>query len=303
MRTLEYPLEPGDYLVTIDVDGDGKQEVIAQFGMRPEWPAYRGVVCYNADGSQRWRHEFHRAMTFGSETFSDAYAPRFFMVGDFDRDGRVETVVVVQHDLYYPTLIACLDASSGKLKEEYWHSGHLHALHHQEIGDGGASELIAIGENNAYDMAALTVLDLRALSGHSPALPAYTPHDVPVGTEKYYLLFPRSDVKKVASHKRNVTRSAEARADGSLQVWVAERVDREWYPLIYSFGTSMKCVRVEADDRYIILHRKLETEGKLTQKLDAQYYEELRQGVLYWDGGKFAKEPTMNKTYVSLAQK
>jgi hypothetical protein len=52
-----------------------------------------------------------------------------------------------------------------------------------------------------------------------------------------------------------------------------------------------------------MLHQKLEAEGKLTKKLDKQYYEDLRKRVLYWDGEKFVKEPTMNKNYLKAAHK
>ena len=52
-----------------------------------------------------------------------------------------------------------------------------------------------------------------------------------------------------------------------------------------------------------MLHQKLEAEGKLTKKLDKQYYEDLRKRVLYLDGEKFVKEPTMNKNYLKAAHK
>jgi hypothetical protein len=155
-----------------------------------------------------------------------------------------------------------------------------------------------VGENNAFDMASLAVLDPRALSGHSPAVPAFTPKDLPAATEKYYILFPRSDLKKFAHHKRNVAAASELQPDGLLRVDVAEDwADFGFYPLFYFFDRSMRCVRVMGEDTFINFHHKLEAEGKLTRKLDAQYYEELRQGVLYWDGEKFVHEPTMNKYY------
>ena len=52
-----------------------------------------------------------------------------------------------------------------------------------------------------------------------------------------------------------------------------------------------------------MLHQKLEAEGKLTKKLDKQYYEDLRKNVLYWDGEKFVIEPTLNQNYLKAVQK
>lgn len=67
--------------------------------------------------------------------------------------------------------------------------------------------------------------------------------------------------------------------------------------LLHFFDNKMNCVKVSDDDKFTALHQKLEAEGKLTKKLDKQYYEDLRKSVLYWDGEKFLKEPTMNKNY------
>jgi hypothetical protein len=306
LRTGQPTYEPDKYLVTVDVDGDGKKEVIAAFGLFNSsglWPRRDTVVCYDADGSTRWVSKLGRKMTFGTEVFSDDYAVRQILVKNPDKIGAVEVLAVFGHEPYYPSGIARLDAPTGRVLCEYWHSGVLAALDYRDIDGDGTAELLAIGENNAYNMGSLAVFNPRVLSGHSPASPPYTPRDIPNGTEKYYLLFPRCDLRKLASHKRNVAQNAVLQADGLFRVDVAERVDNTWYPLLYFFDDSMKCVRVEGEDTFITVHRKLEAEGKLTRKLDAQYYEELRQGVLYWDGEKFVHKPTMNRNYVNVAQK
>ncbi len=300
LRTGIPAYEPDKYLVTVDVDGDGKGEVIAAFGLYSGstlWPMRDAVVCYNSDGSNRWICRFSRRMTFGTELLSDDYRVRQILVINRDKVGATEILVLFGHDIYYPSGITKLDASTARVIDEYWHSGNLAALEYLDIDGDDIAELVAVGENNAYDKASLAVFDPRALSGHSPAPPGYTPHRTTAGTEKYYVLFPRCDVQKVASHKRNVAEVAEVLHDGLLRVGVAEKVNNTWCPLLYFFDASMRCVRVEGEDTFINLHHRLEAEGKLTRKLDAQYYEELRQGVLYWDGDKFVKEPTMNKYY------
>jgi hypothetical protein len=300
LRTEIPGYEPDKYLVTVDVEGDGKKEVIAAFGLfngSMLWPMRDAVVCYNSDGSTRWLTKLGRQMTFGTELYSDDYPVRQILVAARSEEGAVDVLALITHYAYYPSAIARLDASTGRVLNEYWHSGILGSLEHRDIDGDGIAELVAVGENNGYDMASLAVLDPRELSGHSPAPANYTPQGLPTGTEKYYLLFPRSDLKRFASHKRNVAESPRFAKDGLMRVYVAERVENIWHPLIYCFDKSMKCIRVEGEDTFINLHRRLEAEGKLTRKLDAQYYEELRQSVLYWDGEKFVKEPTMNKYY------
>ena len=64
----------------------------------------------------------------------------------------------------------------------------------------------------------------------------------------------------------------------------------------------MKCIKVLPDDEFMQFHRRMEAEGKLKNKVDERYVEELRQRVQYWDGEKFVHEPTMNKRYKDMVQ-
>jgi hypothetical protein len=208
-------------------------------------------------------------------------------------------IVAANHDQYYPTVVLRLNGSDGKLLGEYWHSGNFVQVGHADLDGDGIEELFFVGEDNGFDLAALLVLDPRKISGHSPAPPAYTPQNVPVGSEKFCILFPRNDLKPLATHKRNRARALQLSGDSALSVPVSEEVgpSRE-YSTIFHFNSSMQCTGVVGSDPFVTLHKKLEAEGKLTRKLDAAYYEELGRGVRYWDGEKFVSEPTMNKRYV-----
>jgi hypothetical protein len=86
--------------------------------------------------------------------------------------------------------------------------------------------------------------------------------------------------------------------DGSIEIRSEEITDGVSYDLIYYFNRTMKCIVVQASDSFMKLHQRLEAEGKTKTIADAHYFEQLRQGVLYWDGEKFVHEPTMNKRYV-----
>ncbi|MEK9136544.1 MAG: hypothetical protein AAB393_05430, partial [Bacteroidota bacterium] len=55
--------KPEQYLATVDVDGDGRREVIAIFYGDLGELLKNVVVCYNADGSQRWTHTVSRKIT------------------------------------------------------------------------------------------------------------------------------------------------------------------------------------------------------------------------------------------------
>lgn len=288
-----------DCLVSVDVDNDGSTEVIASFGrLGPELK--NTIICFSGNGSEKWRYEFHRNMIFGSEAFSDDYSTYMIAVGDFDKDGQVEVIAIENHEAFYPTAVICLDARSGTLSHEYWNSGNLTSLLHWDLDGDGKDEIIAGGENNAYNLAALLVLDSRAISGHAPASPEYSPLNVNEGIEKYYLLFPRNDLEPFAFHKRNRFDGIVMRSDG-MEVHVGEEIGTTHYLVYYVLDSSMRCSSVSDTDPFTNLHHKLEAEGKLTKRLDAEYYEDLRKGVRYWDGEKFVNTPTVNKRYFGTA--
>lgn len=299
-KLLEQGLEPNDYVQIIDVDGDGKREVLSIYGFLPDSTNKHTIFCNNADGSEKWKYTIHRNMTFGNETFSDDYSFHSIESGDFDNNGKIEVIATVLANLFYPTTILRFDASTGKLLEEYWHSGNLFTMKHRDIEDDRNEEIFISGCNNGYDLACLSVFDSRNILGHSPAPPAYTPIGIPNGSEKYYILFPRTDIKAFTDFKRNVSKSLYFTKEGLLRVYVSEQFPANLsYTLFYYFDSTMKCVRVDADDRYIIFHRQLEAEGKLTRKVDYEYFEDLRRQVQYWDGEKFVNYPTMNKKYIA----
>jgi hypothetical protein len=304
---LEYiarntPYESVDNFVrAVDVDNDGANEVIAVFGLLSQ-PIAEGknvVTCYGSDGSARWKYPFHRKMTFGNEAFSDDYHLTKIMVEDFDNDGRVEVIATATHSPYYPTAIIRLDAQRGVFQSEYWNSGLLAASHQADLDGDGIVELLFGGTNNGYNQAALVVLDPRAIDGHSPAPSAYLPVGIPTGREKYYLLFPKSDLLSVSTEKRNRISSIRLTSEGLLEVRSLEVGEGGRFPkeLHYYFDSAMRCVRVTATDYFEEAHRKLEAEGKLTTKLSEQYFEELRQGIRYWDGEKFVKEAVKSGRY------
>ncbi len=293
-------IDPSQVLAIEDVDGDGKNEILATFGWIPRSPMLNAVVCYNADGRERWKYEFHRHMTFGEETFSDDYRFVSMMVGDFERDGSYEVVAVIRHNPYWPCAIVRLDARNGTLLSEYWHSGWIESLNHKDIDGDGVEELFFAGENNSFDLPSLIVLDPRNMEGHAPAKDKFVPQGVQKGKEKYYILLPPPDLRTLAPRARNYAALLTFPADGSIDIREHTGLEPLSPPIaevVFSFDRSLNCLKATPTDDFKVFHRRMEAEGKLTKKVDEHYSEELRQGVQYWDGKKFVHEPTMNKRY------
>jgi hypothetical protein len=284
-------------LVTADVNNDGENEVVAIFGWSSELKWRNVIKCYNADGKDRWDYVFHRNLKFGNQDMTDSYGLHSMIVDDFEKDGTMEVMALAGHSQYYPTALVKIDASTGKLLSEYWHSGHVKIFVSRDFDGDGNKEILLGGVNNGYNLASVAVIDPRRLQGHSPAPPAYAPIGIADGSERYYILFPRTDLKKFAGGLRNTVMDIWFPNTGPFTVGVDEPLGQERCPIIYSFDSKMRCVGADGHDSFVTLHRKLESEGKVSRKIGKEYYEELQHGVLYWDGERFVNEPTSNSHY------
>ena len=289
-----------NFVTTVDVDGDGMNEIIAIYGWcsQPLAEKANTMVCYNYNKEERWRYEFHRQIKFGSERFSDDFGFVIMSVGDFDKNGLIEVVAVASHYPYYPTAIIRFDARTGNVLDEYWHSGIISYGIETDLDRDGIDELIFIGTNNGFNQASLLVLDPRKMSGHAPAPVDYIPLDIQESREKYYILLPQTDLCKAERVKRNGVAHISITADSLLQVdtWEVQN-DKSRPGIIYYFDVAMRCVRVDANDYFVKAHQQMAEKGNLLNKLDKKYYDELRENIRYWDGEKFVNTPTVNKKY------
>ena len=290
-------------LTTMDVEGDGRNEILAIFGWAGGVPLANSVACFNADGTERWKREIRPHMTFGNKALFDDYLVTSMMVGDFDRDGRNEVITVARNSLYWPSVIDRFDAQNGTLLGEYWHSGWLYSLDHRDIDGDGVEEIFVVGENNSFDLASMVVLDPRRIEGHAPANNEFIPQGVRTGTEKYYVLLPRSDIQKLGSFPRNQASNITFKSDGSIEVAAHDRLAELDYNVFFYFTTTMVCTKAIPSDNFTTFHQRWEAEGKLSKKSPDQISDELRQAVAYWDGEKFVHQPTKNRRYEEIAKK
>lgn len=284
---------PSRALMTYDVDGDGELEILAIFGwtqikhmsVNPE----NLVLCLNADGTEKWHYEVHRNITIGGVAFPDNYKAQFLMTGDFDRDGDPEVLVGATHNPWYPFVIIRLRARDGSFVSEYWHNGATPYIVQKDLDGDGLEELLFAGQNNRFAKACLLVLDPRNISGHGPAPQGFAPDGVLPGKEKYYLLFPRTDLIARADDITNRAFNLNLRANGQIEMIVQEPLDFDRAELYYYLDSDMRCVRLGISDHFTAVHERFQREGVLKRPIDSAYVERVRTGIEYWDGERFVK--------------
>jgi hypothetical protein len=295
-----------------DVDGDGKREVlflVPEPGI-PIGRVIKSLVCYDPNGNERWRFKYHPEMVFGRDSFSGDYvfeAP--LLLDHSDNDGRQEIVFVAHHGTWWPSVVGRIDAKNGTILSEYWHPGWIKVLP-EVIDENGIKRIIGAGYNNAFGKSALVVLDSRRVGGHAPATAEFTPQGIGEATEVFYALLPKTDLDMLGSYNPSAS-FIYRNSRGLIEVQSARTVPGEKTVeggvietvrviVYFYFDSGLNCVDVKLGDDFINYHTRLEKQGKLTKKLDAQYLEELRRGVEYWDGEKFVKGVAMNKKYSSM---
>jgi ElaB/YqjD/DUF883 family membrane-anchored ribosome-binding protein len=273
-------------LKVCDVDGDGKNEVLGVTGFKPSLSRGNAIFCFKSDGRPLWEYRLHGSVRSGSRTFSDDYRSMALLVGDFDRDRRVEVVVLAQHMPWEPSVLLLLDAATGKPRGEYWHLGHFSEMLNYDVDKDGIEEIVGVANNNAYNGNSVIVLDPRAMSGQAPAPGDKRLLDIAPGSQKFFVLLPRSDLEKASLELKPSAGRLVRTANGTLMVSSTEALGPDRVDLIFEFDSKMECIGVKATDHFLGVHRKLEREGILTRSVDGQYLEDLRKGVQYWDGEK-----------------
>lgn len=286
----EAPYSQEHYFTVADVDGDGKNEVLLQMGWVKERPEQNSILCFNADGSERWRFQFRRTVPIQSESVTDDFMCDYFSVKDFDGDGKMDIVALFRHSTYSPSAIVRLDASNGTLRGEYWHAGWLYRIGEFSMPNSAITMIVAGGINNGLRLADVLVLDPRNLSGQTPTSKGYTIPTVGRGSQEQYITFPRNGPEQLKTQLYNETRNLRV-ANDNIVAFVAEHFEGKLYVVAtVQFDNNMNILAVTPHDDFRAYITELRKNGATSVKDPADYLSGFRSGIRYWNGQSFVSE-------------
>jgi hypothetical protein len=288
----------------LDIDGDSKNEVLFH-GYKQSALSDDTLWCFNADGTIRWKHGMGEAVNFGGVNFSrlpDWEVGRSIAIRR-SRGARTQLFMWGSFAPYWPTKLAELDPLTGRELQSYWNRGGLSTTVEADIDGDGIRELVCGGTNDHFNSACVIVFDPANVRGAGTSEPEILSAGLGRGSEKYYLLLPRTSFGEALSPTEyNFVSVLQVSEHGNITLQTDETPgsDIDHPPgIVYSFDREMRPTFVLGNDYFLTEYERAWQKGLVHEKLSASYYENLKNSIRYWDGEKFVKEPTMNKYHLA----
>ncbi|MGB7296738.1 MAG: VCBS repeat-containing protein [Candidatus Aminicenantales bacterium] len=275
-------------LVMKDINRDGKVEVLFSTQAKDDMTGEGEIFCFGAGGDQVWHQKVGRQVEFGGRTYSADFRVGGFDTVDIDDDGNLEILIFAFHYPHSPTQLLILD-SEGKALADFFNFGQMHDFLLCDLDGDGRKELLVTAQNDEYGKGCLIVFDASRVGGCSPQITEYPGEGFTPGTEKYYILFPRTDVDLILFPLKESMHGINLLQNGRIQLNAAIS------QLYFELDAELRPLDVKGSDYFRDHHRELKAAGKITSVLDDAYYEKLKKGVLYWDGTEWTSTPTMNR--------
>jgi hypothetical protein len=267
-----------DLYQIVDLDGDGRPEVLFNLRFQTASTSYGKLICFDSAGRIRWEYSYGRAKKWEDRVFNEHYAGR--LVRPVSAGGRNYVLVSATHNTWFPCQVSLLDASTGELVSEYWHPGWLTSFQTHDLDGDGNPEILLGGTNNpgvnCLGNAALVALKIP----FSPP-PGKTPEEERTwkfgGGEFRYCIFPSADLFLIRNQKLFVERLWVG-VRGNVEALVSNTIDAG---LHYSLDNAFGPLDLVPQDSFLIMHKKLRQEGLVDHDVTEEELASLNRTYLY----------------------
>jgi len=275
------------YLIIKDINSDGQKEVIFNALTKNQLRS-RKLYCFSNKGEELWSFQAGREITFGPTTFSPDYWMKGFLAEDLDGDGKDEIFIICNNRFYEPTQFVVLNSEGGSLGT-YWNYGRLTDINFIDINYDGLSEILLCGTNNEFESPCLIVFELNSIKGGSPCKSENNWEDIEPGTEKYYLVFPRTDVDRYYFAIDSFKTIDNLRNNRLSVTTIISNI-------AYELDYSLKLLDIRISHLFQELHNKALREGAISTDIIDQE-KKLAENILYFNGEKWTATPSMSNSW------
>lgn len=197
-RPAEQGGEPESRPLIVDLDGDGKREVLFTRAPDDVGPGSLNeeLVCFDSAGNVRWTYAPGAKVSTSREQFPPPYRIRAVVARESGPGKAALLLVASFHSIHFPSQLAAL-SPQGKVEREYWHSGHMAQVFLGDLDGDGSTELYLTAFHNVSKSAAVIALDPRNFGGASEeADPAYQLTGMDPAREMGRILIPQSEMTR-----------------------------------------------------------------------------------------------------------
>lgn len=293
-----------DNVILSDLDEDGKNEILTINTSSPDTLINRTVFCYNNDGSLKWKFEAPpHNISYSGNKFDDNFMYSLLVPSDFKINGHKYFVTSGNIKQYFPCELA-IHTIDGSVIASYWHSGTLIQIKILDLDSDGREEIYTSGVNNKARSSCLAVFDPIIMRGSSYLTNPL--NDSVKGTEKYYIVFPRTFFSYLSPEGYSYAVSIYQKTPERLVIGVVETINGNPYEdlnphILYEFDEKMNILNAALSSSFSSRYEEMKDDpAKNLPEINnwRQYQDSLKNAVRYWDGDKFVNEPVMNKYYL-----
>lgn len=270
----------------MDIDGDSRKEVLLTGSNYESELTANKVYCYNSDGSLRWTQSPPEPISFGDLSHTSTMNWEildFFTLNSTENSARL---FVASNSSWFPSVLFELNPSDGEILQSYWHPGWIWVNNVYESANNENDQIILGATNNSYQKAALVVLDPNNINGHAPLKEYYKPNTVSRAAENHYILFKPSRLNELFGNQLYNQISRLRLTDGrGLMVRAVENIgdSSERVTVMYTLNKNFKVLEARGVSKYQRVYSDLYNGGELEEPLTDEYWESLKDSVLYWD--------------------
>jgi hypothetical protein len=304
-----YRVEPEDYtrlsreVIVADFDSDGKNEVITLLPVGSRINSLPPLTIFSSTGKAIKEVKFNEKIQFRGTQYAEGLGVQDIICDVFENEGEKQLIVITNNGRS-PSVIYRL-AIDGSELGAYFHFG-VGKISVIEVGNDRKKRIAFLGRNDVNDpdslgYAVLTILDPMKIVGKTEASDSRG-FGLPLGTaEEYIIRFPLSDLNYILKSDACASGIQSIQFNGipSFQVDLMGNYQRKEnvnsrYPVFwYIFKSDLSIVEVKYEAMTNRIRQELVEQGKCSGKIDSLYLSNLKNGVTYWNGKEWQKEPAM----------
>ncbi len=276
------------WLKFVDINNNNRKEILF-VPLTQDQYGVKYFYCFDHKGHELWKYPLGDTITY-DEVFQD-FCVRGFDSEDLNNDGYQEIILITHAVTRFPTRI-CILNHLGEPQGTYWNSGHIADYVTHDLNGDGIQELIFVGQNTEYKKGCVIVFDPFNIEGGSPQKePYYSSKELKTGTEKFYLLFPRTEADLLKSVAES---AAVIHILGNDLFKIRVGVSSIYFYINHQFEPT----NIVLGHGFEKLHLEYFREGKVDNIEDNQVFiQNLLNNILYWNGKEWINKPSMSHSW------